>query len=436
MLGSAVVFFLALMSKENAITFLAVVPLALYCFTKTKTFDIVKATLPYFGMTVVFLVIRSSVLGEAAGIGEEAQELMNNPFVGLSANERYGTIFYTLGKYIQLLVFPHPLTHDYYPKHIEVMDFSNWQVLLSLVTYIGLGIYALIRLPKRDPIAFGIIYFIATLSIVSNLVFSVGTNMSERLVFMPSVGFCLILSILIDKLLKNQTAKWFVIGAIALLFMVKTISRNTAWKDNYTLFATDIKTSVNSAKLNNAMGGVTIEEANKLPDNDPKKAQMFNEAIGYLTKATQIHPTYANAYLLTGNAFYYQKNYDKAAEFFRYIAQNFDNPNGKNNLFETGKRLTEEKQFAKAIPILEEAKAYLPANVDLLGNLAAAYAQTNQHLKAIENFAEVLKIEPNNAKAHLYTGYSYMSLASTNPSYKALGEQFIQKAKQIDPNVK
>ncbi len=346
LIGSAVVFFLALLSKENSITFLAVVPLALFVFTKNKMREIALVTLPYVVIAVVFIAIRSSVLGAAAGIGEEAQELMNNPFVGLNASERYGTIFYTLGKYIQLLIFPHPLTHDYYPRHIEVMNFGNWQVLLSLSIYVILGIYALLRLPKRDPVAFGIIYFIATLSIVSNLVFSVGTNMSERLVFMPSVGFCLIMAVLAERFLPLKTLEkskfpmaLAAISVVVLLFSIKTIVRNPAWKDNYTLFKTDIKTSVNSAKLNNAMGGVTIDEANKLDANDPNRAAMYNEAITYLAKAIEIHPTYANAYLLSGNAYFYQKNYTKAAEYYRYIAQTFDNSNGKNNLFEAGKKL-------------------------------------------------------------------------------------------------
>ena len=128
---------------------------------------------------------------------------MNNPFLGLTFSERYGTIFYTLGKYIQLLIFPHSLTHDYYPRHIPIMSFSDWQVLLSIGIYAILGLYALIRLPKKDPIAFGIIFYIASLSVVSNLVFSVGTNMSERLVFMPSVGFCLVIALLLNKFLNK-----------------------------------------------------------------------------------------------------------------------------------------------------------------------------------------------------------------------------------------
>lgn len=438
-IGSTVVFFAALMSKENSITFLAIIPLALYFFRKTSLQKIILTTVPYVAMAGIFLFIRSSVLGEGAQIGQEANELMNNPFLGLNFQERYGTIFYTLGKYIQLLVYPHPLTHDYYPRHISIFTFSDLEVILSLLAYLGMGIFALIRLPKRDPVAFGIIFYIATLSIVSNLLFSVGTNMSERLIFMPSVGFCFILAILVQRWLlkvstKNITLAVGVIGVVALLFSVKTILRNPVWKDNYTLFAADIKVSANSAKLNNAMGGVTIEAANK-EENKAQKTELLNNAIGYLTKAVEVHPDYANAYLLTGNAFFYQGNYDKAAEYYRYIIQRFDNPNGKENLSKTGQRFVDQQKFAKAIPILEEVKNYFPNDTEIYGNLGAAYGQTQQHQKAIENFQKVLEIEPNNAKAHLFIGYGYMSLASTNPSLASKGTEYIQKAYQLDPNL-
>jgi hypothetical protein len=77
----------------------------------------------------IFLVLRTSVLGFS--LGEPSGELMNNPFlklvgnqyVPLSADEKFATILFTLGKYLQLMVFPHPLTHDYYPRHIEIMRF-------------------------------------------------------------------------------------------------------------------------------------------------------------------------------------------------------------------------------------------------------------------------------------------------------------------------
>ena len=195
---AGIIFFLALLAKENAITFLAVVPLTYFIFTKADLAKVITQTLPFLIGAILFLIIRGQVLGGNFG-GEVSMELMNNPFlkiengrwVALAFGEKMATIVYTLGKYVQLLIFPHPLTHDYYPRHVALMTWSDWQVILSTLLYIGMGVLGLIGLLKKRLWSYGILYYIITLSIVSNVVFPIGTNMSERFLFMPSVGFCL-----------------------------------------------------------------------------------------------------------------------------------------------------------------------------------------------------------------------------------------------------
>jgi hypothetical protein len=122
---------------------------------------------------------------------------MNNPFLKIEGSqwvpfasaEKFATIFYTLWKYVQLLFVPHPLTHDYYPRQIGMITFSNPVALLSLVFYSGLLWYAIRGVKRRNPLAFGIWLYLLPLGIVSNFIFPIGTNMGERFVFMPSAGF-------------------------------------------------------------------------------------------------------------------------------------------------------------------------------------------------------------------------------------------------------
>src|SRR5207247_9484329 len=127
--------------------------------------------------------------------------LMNNPsfkwkdgqWVDFSPGEKYATIIYTLGRYLLLLCAPVTLTHDYYPRHIPILHWNNLVVLGSLCLYLGLIGYSIWSLwkQKRDPLVFGILFYLITLSVVSNLVFPIGTNMAERFLFMPSIGIWL-----------------------------------------------------------------------------------------------------------------------------------------------------------------------------------------------------------------------------------------------------
>ena len=190
-------FLIGIFSKENAITFLAVVPLTYWFFTDASVGKIIRYIAPFLVVALVFLLIRSAVLPNVQ-IGTVSKELMNNPFLKLEGTqyvpftgaEKQATVFYTLGKYLQLFLAPYPLTHDYYPMQIPRMDWSKPASILSFLLYLGMGIYGVLGLRKKSPIAYGFLFYLSTLSIVSNLFLVVGTNMSERLVFMPSVGLC------------------------------------------------------------------------------------------------------------------------------------------------------------------------------------------------------------------------------------------------------
>ena len=268
---AAPVFFLACLSKENAAAFVVVIPLALYLFRGASFGQSARLSLPVWAAFLVFFIIRGSILNW--NFGGTPMELMNNPFlkiegnrwVSFTAGEKLATNLYTLGKYLILLVFPHPLTHDYYPRFIGIKTFADPAVLLSLAAYGFMLWYALRGLKRRDPVSFGIWFFLLTIGIVSNIVFPVGTNMGERFVFMPSVGFCLVAGVLLARLPGWKTAVG-IAGAAAFLFSIKTVLRNEVWVSNESLFFTDVKTSVNSAKINNACGGVLFEKAQKETD--------------------------------------------------------------------------------------------------------------------------------------------------------------------------
>ena len=63
LLLSGIVFFLALLSKENALTFLAVVPLSLYFFKETSLKKVIATLIPLVLASVAYLVIRYQVIG-------------------------------------------------------------------------------------------------------------------------------------------------------------------------------------------------------------------------------------------------------------------------------------------------------------------------------------------------------------------------------------
>lgn len=308
---SGICMFLALMSKEGIVTFVAVVPLTILYFTKEKWKDIFIATLPLLVMTGVYIAIRFKVLGGARTSDTLIPELMNMPFMYtedkaiqmdrfpyLQKNgpSYWPSIMYTLGYYIKLLFVPHPLTHDYYPWHPlgefiynnnlsvdrQAYPYLKWadpRAFLSLLIYLGMAIYAikdfikivLGKTKEKSIVSYCILFYLGTLFLVSNIPFQVGTFLNERFMFIPSIAFAMLvghflLNWLPKKMKTVQEHQKFVTAFMAIvlvLFSLKTVSRNTSWENDFALSVGDVEVSYNSAKSNMSAGLALVDESKK-----------------------------------------------------------------------------------------------------------------------------------------------------------------------------
>lgn len=338
-----------LFSKENAIVFLALVPLTLYYFTNAKWKEIGKVMIPLALASVAFLAVRGMVLGWEHS--EQTKELMNDPFINMNFSERYGTIFVTLLMYIKLLFFPHPLTYDYYPWQIPKTELSDGLALLSLTIYLAMGIYAIYGMIKKKDIAsYSILFFLIPLAPVCNIFFAVGTLMNERFVFISSIGFCLMVAWffaeVLPKLTKNITTAKYITGVVGIivlcLFTLKTITRNADWENDTVLFCHDVEISSESAKGNCAAGGRTLERAQskEVKDNDKELHDaLCNKAIKYLKKSNEIYSSdgkrnskkhsssavYSDAMNLLGNAYFEIGDIANALDSYLNIIKAFPN---------------------------------------------------------------------------------------------------------------
>ncbi|MGK0391620.1 MAG: hypothetical protein ACI94Y_004387, partial [Maribacter sp.] len=271
---AGVLFFLALMAKEMAVVFIPIVAISFYVFRKIDIAKSLMQMIPFVIAFAAFMILRQVVLGDATS-GGKSMELMNNPYlklqgsqwIELNPDEKYGTIFNTLGRYIKLLIFPNQLTHDYYPYAIPITSLKDSSAMLSILAYAGLIAVGIWGVLTRKHFAYGIAFFLISLFLVSNLPLTIGVNMAERFMFMPSIGFCFVLAIGLYHLAKKMsgakeivgfgqfTGVLMILGLIFLAGATKTFTRSLDWKSNFTLFQADWQKSENSAKARNSIGG-------------------------------------------------------------------------------------------------------------------------------------------------------------------------------------
>jgi hypothetical protein len=275
------------------------------------------------------MIWRSAVSG-VPKFEDVGNDIMNNPFLGMDFIEKNATVLFTLLKYIQLLIVPHPLTHDYYPFAIPKMDVSNWQVWLSLVVYAGLIWIALKWIKQKPLISYSILFYLVTLSIVSNVVINVGTFMNDRFVYMPSLGYCILIAVgiytIIHKITGGLKKEYFYgLGSVLILpYLIISFLRVPAWENSLSLNKSAFPASDNSARANSFMATAIYNEyRNGSNLSNEQKLKLLEQARRYALKSIQIIPEYQNANLMlagiAGEYYRYSRNLDPLLEDFYII---------------------------------------------------------------------------------------------------------------------
>jgi len=423
---SGLLLLLGLFAKENALTFLAVLPLTAWFFAKIPMRRIATASVPLFVGVLVFVVVRYKALGFMLDHGKAISDLMNNPFLGMTGAEKLATIFLTLGWYVKLLFWPHPLTHDYYPYHVPKVGWDDWRALASLALYLGMGIWAVLKLRTRNVPAYAIAYWLITLSIVSNLFVKVGTFMNERFAFMPSVAFAL----LAGWFLAEKVPNWFKeqpnrpyllgVGMTALLvgaFGWLTIKRVPVWENKLSLNRAAIAVSPNSARSHCFLVTALYEDRYLDKEGQPKltpseKAKLVDTMEYHINRSLEINPSYGSALVMKGAIaaarFEQDKQMDKLFhefgilmekipnnanfrpffdKYMKYLASSGGNPNKINSFcYRLGYEyfFKEKKDTNNAIAILEFALPTQWENERVLNALSEVYASVGNTQKAAE----------------------------------------------------
>jgi Tfp pilus assembly protein PilF len=242
-------FFVALLAKESAI---ALVPLVLLCDYARGQLKPLLRYGSFVGVGVIYLALFWTVQGGRFGT---VIPFIDNPLVNLPASLRILNAIRVAWKFLALQVYPAKLSSDY--SYAAITLYANWNLVwpaLAAVCLIVLWLWALYT--RRDVWAIaGAIYFTG-FAVTSNLLFPIGTIMGERLAYIPSVGFCLVVALLWTWLLKWQqsVAKAVLIVAV-LALATKTILRNRDWRDNFTLCSSALRVVPESAKMHSCVAG-------------------------------------------------------------------------------------------------------------------------------------------------------------------------------------
>lgn len=405
-------YFLALLSKENGITFLAVFPLALILFTRKNVLAAVQSTLPFLLVAIAYIAIRLWAVGLSGAVSDD---VMNDPFFFASGVQRFATVIVILLLYIKLLLFPHPLSYDYGFYQIPYYHPGDWQFIFSVIIHVGLLIIAFTKFRNKRVISFSILYYFITISVVSNLFVSLGGTMGERLIYHSSLGFAMGAGALLvyaghrvfgSNLPKQKQAGWLILGLLIVLSGYKTITRNMVWKNNATLFLADVNAVPNSVKANNAAATASTEMADNAT-TETEKVNYLQDGLRYLAKAKSINPNLADIYMNEGVIYYRLEQWENAETAWNQARTLFPSHPKLNEydefltetFYKEGLKAGADGDIDLAIRYLEKSARYGPDRFEIWYNLGGAYYSGKFYEKALESFEKALALNPNHTES-------------------------------------
>jgi tetratricopeptide (TPR) repeat protein len=399
-ISGALCLLLALLSKETAISVLVIVPLIFFFYVSENKKRSITITIAAVVAAVLFFAARFAVLGMHT---TNTIVFVSNPLISApDLGTRIATAILGLGIYLKLLVLPYPLICDYSYNTIPLVGFGNPFVILSLVAYLGLvalAVYRLVKKPK-DPWAFAILFFMITITMFSNIVFLVYSQLAERFLFFASISVCLAGALALERWVTKASDEGRTVVSrvltfllpVGIVFAALTLNRNADWKDNYTLFSEDVKKAPHNAKLN-FLAGVTISQ-NMFPDEtDPdRRAELDAESIAYLNTAIAIYPQLDGAHAELGRIYDRKQMFDSAALYNeKAIAVN---PRNAIAIYNLGRAYYALKKYPEAIAQFRKTINIKPDYLFAHLNMARLYLDNKQYDSAIRYFNSSLVIAP------------------------------------------
>jgi protein O-mannosyl-transferase len=444
---------LGLFSKRTAMIFLAIIPLSIVFFRKI---DLKKVAFSLVILAVVYYIVPIVKRGIVTEKVVRNFYHFENPLYTENVSLIHKLIIgvKTFGFYISFSLFPYPLRYYYGTNVFDLSTDINIYFLIAITFIIAISFY--IYKYKNKLFLFAVLLFCGSIAPFTNIVTPAPGVLGERFAYISSVGFCLILSIIIINYIKtvhyNNPSQFFVkplvyLLPVMLICMVYIWNRNAYWQSKLTLFEHDIIHLEKSAKANSLIANEYFEMLRspnkKYSDqvlvqkclkhystavtNDSTFYSAYNNAgviyYSYLNdiKTAKKHfilgikfkPMYSQAYENLGNCYLQEKNIDQAVQCYKKSIE--INPKQYTAYMSAINLFFDLKDYNKTVKLINVAHLTFPNDYELIAQEANCYLLKGDTLTAIDKYEEAYRILPNQYLAQ-YISQKYYEIGNVNKS--------------------
>lgn len=307
---------------------------------------------------------------------------------------------------------------------------------------------------------------ILTLSFLpaSNLFFYVGFVVAERILYIPSVGFCLLIAVgadIIWKACNEQQLRLFSGFLVCLLILsaARTVERNWDWQNEEALYRSGI--TVNPAKAWSNLGNVLSSQGRtREAENAYRKAltyrtnmadthynlgillaerQQYSEAIKSYENAIHYRPRLAAAHLNLGILLADLGHKEEAVKILKNAStisgHGLKDPKQHSHSitsikYNLGRILAQLGKPKEALTVYFEAVKTMPAHYEphsLFNLIGEAYSATGKYAEAEKWYKDSLMSKPDHLAAHLAYAKHLAKLGNFNEA-----EHWFKKAQVLN----
>jgi len=270
----------------------------------------------------------------------------------------------------------------------------------------------------------------------SNMFFPVGFVIAERILYIPSMGFCLLVSLGFYKLFNQckitNVRKLLVISYTIMLFAhtAKTINRNFDWVDEQSIFLSGLKVNVKNAKLYNNVGHA-LESQKK-----------YAEALVLFKEAANVQPDDIGAHINIGRTLNSLQKFNEAEIAYRSAKRLLPRaspgkklvtriaPNSLNLFLNLGNLVAKNSsRLEEADNLYKQAIAMRSDYVQAYINRGDVLLRMNRTEDALNIYKQALNYDSNNADIHYNLGV--VALEQGKPD---VGLKYLNKALELEPS--
>ena len=207
-----------------------------------------------------------------------------------------------------LLFQPSRLSPEYAGTTIPLInsltDTRNLASLFTLAAYSALGVCVLVR-ERHDMVkrvgVFALSLLVLPYLPASNLFFPVGFVVAERVLYLPSMGFCMLIGFGAWKMLRNgqkhvSNSTKFLLVSLLVFYTAKTQLQNRVWKSERDLYVSAVRSYPTNSKMWHNLGtqlegGISLEQSvwlmRRCVENDPHYIAAYSDLGVVLTRLNE-----------------------------------------------------------------------------------------------------------------------------------------------------